>query len=413
MERVIMKIRILLLSLISVISLQGMEKGAQGANKQLVVTWGSSTAQGDRPYNEDSLLCKKNPDGSYDIGIFDGHGGRAVSDFVADKLPSYLREASGLAKGSVEEKFNRAFFNIDYALSGYWYWGIRNQGTTAVVAHIDTANKKVHLVNTGDSRAVLKNNGTLLATDDHKPATFDSRKDMHRQKESDRVTTAGGKIMTNGGGHKYVYPSESSDYGLAMTRSLGDHRIKQINPKVIIHNPDTKSVSLTGDSTILVVACDGLWDVIGSEKVIEFIEANIAKSRSELEEEIRKKAVEIPENEGWDQMREREASGKTRGSLAVEKDRSDKKDDTNNLDLIAQLLVQVAALKYSRDNITVVVAKLDQKDVSELEKVDSHNSWDSNNKVSLIPSYHRPALLSITSLLSLIGGLAYYLKYLR
>ncbi len=56
---------------------------------------------------------------------------------------------------------------------------------------------------------------------------------------------------------------------LAVTRALGDHRMKD----VISGKPHTSETILTDENEIVVLACDGVWDVMTDQEVIETVRA--------------------------------------------------------------------------------------------------------------------------------------------
>lgn len=49
---------------------------------------------------------------------------------------------------------------------------------------------------------------------------------------------------------------------LAVTRALGDHQFKKNGLKDLIAEPHIKKITLTSEDKYLVIACDGVWDVI-------------------------------------------------------------------------------------------------------------------------------------------------------
>ncbi|HSC24821.1 MAG TPA: PP2C family protein-serine/threonine phosphatase [Candidatus Babeliales bacterium] len=137
-----------------------------------------------------------------------------------------------------------------------------NDGSTAVVVYIDD-NNKLHCAWTGDSRAVLESNGKLaFATQDHKP---DSPKELQR------ISKAGGTIYKHG-----VWRIN----GLAISRSIGDKPCK-INAKgQIIAIPEYAAIQLTPENHFLIIASDGLWDVMSNEQVIDIIKKELKNNIS-------------------------------------------------------------------------------------------------------------------------------------
>ena len=60
---------------------------------------------------------------------------------------------------------------------------------------------------------------------------------------------------------------------LALSRAIGDNTFKNGNQKtsVLTAIPDITRTKLTPQDSYIVIACDGLWDVMSNEDVINFI----------------------------------------------------------------------------------------------------------------------------------------------
>ena len=124
-------------------------------------------------------------------------------------------------------------------------------GCTAVICLI--SEDMLYTANVGDSRAVLcySDKRVVQVTQDHKP-------DLPAEQE--RIKKAGGTIK-----HNRVQGS------LSLTRAVGDH-IHKNNPalapedQIITAFPDIYIQTLKGVD-LLILACDGVWDVASSESV--------------------------------------------------------------------------------------------------------------------------------------------------
>lgn len=62
---------------------------------------------------------------------------------------------------------------------------------------------------------------------------------------------------------------------LAVSRSLGDHSCK----RYVTANPFINRVELTGDSEFIVLACDGVFDVLEDKHVSSIVKEEIKKVR--------------------------------------------------------------------------------------------------------------------------------------
>lgn len=132
-------------------------------------------------------------------------------------------------------------------------------GCTAVSAMI--IEKVLYVANSGDSRAVLCRNGQAIAmSNDHKP---------ENQEELDRILAAGGTVIegrVNG--------------NLNLCRSLGDFEYKSdpaLSPEaqMITANPEIKTIELTAQDEFLVLACDGVWDILSNQECCDFIKERL------------------------------------------------------------------------------------------------------------------------------------------
>merc|ERR1719199_971039 len=108
----------------------------------------------------------------------------------------------------------------------------------------------IYTAHLGDSRAVLARGGTaqrLTSSTDHKATD---------PLEGKRVIEAGGQIV-----------NDRVNGMLAMTRALGDHLLKMpILPNDVVSNvPDITSTDLSGQDSFVILACDGLWDIMNDQ----------------------------------------------------------------------------------------------------------------------------------------------------
>ncbi|CCD61883.1 Protein phosphatase ppm-1.G [Caenorhabditis elegans] len=139
-----------------------------------------------------------------------------------------------------------------------------DSGTTACVCLV--GKDKVIVANAGDSRAVLCRNGKAVDLSvDHKPED---------EVETNRIHAAGGQIedgRVNG--------------GLNLSRAFGDHAYKKnqelgLKEQMITALPDVKIEALTPEDEFIVVACDGIWNSMESQQVVDFVRDLLAKGSS-------------------------------------------------------------------------------------------------------------------------------------
>ncbi|XP_029951412.1 protein phosphatase 1G [Salarias fasciatus] len=135
-----------------------------------------------------------------------------------------------------------------------------DSGTTAVVALI--RGKQLIVANAGDSRCVVSEHGKAVDMSyDHKPED---------EVELARIKNAGGKVTMDG----------RVNGGLNLSRAIGDHfykRNKALPPEeqMISAMPDVKVLTLNEEHDFMVIACDGIWNVLSSQEVVDFISERI------------------------------------------------------------------------------------------------------------------------------------------
>uniref|UniRef100_A0A8C9V9K4 Protein phosphatase 1G n=1 Tax=Scleropages formosus TaxID=113540 RepID=A0A8C9V9K4_SCLFO len=135
-----------------------------------------------------------------------------------------------------------------------------DSGTTAVVSLI--RGKQLIVANAGDSRCVVSEKGKAVDMSyDHKPED---------EVELARIKNAGGKVTMDG----------RVNGGLNLSRAIGDHfykRNRALAPEdqMISAKPDVKVLTLNDDHEFMVIACDGIWNVMSSQEVVDFVSERI------------------------------------------------------------------------------------------------------------------------------------------
>ncbi|VFQ86503.1 unnamed protein product [Cuscuta campestris] len=264
--------------------------------------YGLSCMQGWRATMEDAHAAILDLDTSTSyFGVYDGHGGKVVAKFCAKYLHQQVIKHEAYQAGDIGTSLQKSFLRMDEMMRGQrgWrelavlgdklikltglieglIWSSRNSegndqhddwafeegphsdfsgptsGSTACAAII----RGNHLVvaNAGDSRCVISRKGQAYnLSRDHKPEL---------EVERERILKAGGFIH-----HGRVNGS------LNLARAIGDMEFKQnkflpAERQIITANPDINTVELCEDDDFMVLACDGVWDCMSSQQLVDFI----------------------------------------------------------------------------------------------------------------------------------------------
>ncbi|OMJ65755.1 hypothetical protein SteCoe_37669 [Stentor coeruleus] len=244
------------------------------------VRFASSEMQGWRNTMEDAKLVNLALDDNTMIfGVFDGHGGKEVAEFVSRHFCIEIVTTRAFKEGNFEQALKDTFLKMDDLLrtteglkeviriakdlpSNYPVQADPNMmmaGCTAVVALI--CRNFIFVANAGDSRCILSRDGRAVElSQDHKP-------DLPQ--ERDRIIRAGGtvddgRVMGN----------------LNLSRSIGDLEYKKNNSipakdQMISAFPDVRIEELGARDEFLVLACDGVWDMLTSQECVNFVSQRI------------------------------------------------------------------------------------------------------------------------------------------
>ena len=135
--------------------------------------------------------------------------------------------------------------------------------TGSAVVVILRRKNEIWVANAGDSRAIkITTNSYTPLSDDHKP---------NRPSELSRIQQLGG-IVT-------FFPNDVPRVqgNLALSRSIGD---KYLEPYVSCI-PEVKHFFVTKDSKYILMATDGLWDVLTNLQVTQIVNKVMKRKKSE------------------------------------------------------------------------------------------------------------------------------------
>jgi len=210
------------------------------------------------------------------FAVFDGHAGSRVSAHASHHLLDCIRTKDGFTSSiqqehtltmdelmeAVKKGIHSGFLELDEKLRSIpeLASGEDRSGSTAVCALL--TEKYLIIANCGDSRAVCCVNGKpALVSVDHKPSN-----DLERE----RIEKAGGSVVI-----------QRVNGSLAVSRALGDFDYKDVEGKgpteqLVSPEPEfyTKPI-LPDQDEFLILACDGIWDVMTNEDICEFVSARM------------------------------------------------------------------------------------------------------------------------------------------
>ena len=183
--------------------------------------------------------------------------GLLTATMKPEEVESRAKEAFELALMSLDKEMSE----MESVESGH-----DQSGSTSVM----TLLSKTHIVcaNTGDSRAVMSRAGACIELSfDHKP---------YNPKEKERIEKAGGQVKFN-----------RVNGDLAVSRALGDFVYKRCatadaKEQAVTAFPEVITETRSSADEFIVLACDGIWDVMSSQEVVDKVRQMLLEGRPEL-----------------------------------------------------------------------------------------------------------------------------------
>ncbi|KAI7903106.1 phosphatase 2C-like domain-containing protein [Cokeromyces recurvatus] len=229
----------------------------QGKNKNL--SYGLSCMQGWRLTMEDAHCAELNIDNTNAsfFGVYDGHGGSTIAQHTGQTL--HRRVKKDYSNALID-----AYMKLDDELMKDQNFSYDPSGCTAVTALVTPDQKFIFVANAGDSRAIISTAGKSKPLSyDHKPID---------PTESQRIVKAGGFVefgRVNG--------------NLALSRAIGDFEFKQnsnLSPKeqAVTCFPDVIEHAITEEDEFFVLACDGIWDCMTNQQVVNYIRQQLSQN---------------------------------------------------------------------------------------------------------------------------------------
>lgn len=308
--------------------------------KAVRVVCGACSKRGPRDYQEDRYVAITDLDyamvdagyispfhgesSSY-FAVYDGHSGSDASSFLESNLHLHICNHARFME-EIEHAIVESCVQIDETFLDICKDTRKYAGTTATGAFI--VGSKLTVFNIGDCQAVLSSNGSpRILLQPHKP---------NREDERSRIGAAGGwiteeKELFMGRLHRMDL---SDDFvkeearkvtwvvnyrvcgELAVSRSIGDPDYKRFIPGAVVNSPyflwpqghdsifhadlvipdpECITIDISPKDEFLILASDGLWDVVSAEDAVGFVKKNLAigKTAKEAADELCELALRL------------------------------------------------------------------------------------------------------------------------
>lgn len=260
------------------------------------------------------------------FAVYDGHAGSAASTFLNNVLHHSIYTHPSFEE-NIEEAISDTCINIDRQYLNYCRSNNIYSGTTAVGALVTQNGRKLTVFNIGDSEAILCRAGQAInLTTKHSP---------NREDESNRIKAAQGwiteeKELYYGRLHRmdledeYILEKANEIQWtyihrvcgeISVSRSIGDIAYKGFIPgqvvadpfawpshhdqiflaDLVIPDPEFISMDLTEQDEFIILASDGLWDVVKRHEAVNRVKDLIEKGKTpnEICEELSALAIRL------------------------------------------------------------------------------------------------------------------------
>lgn len=192
--------------------------------------------------------------------VFDGHNGSDAAIYACSHVHQYLVESQHYPHNP-EAAFEEAYIRADDKFIQKSNKENLKSGTTAVSVLIRHDRGKVYVAWLGDSQAILVNGRNFIQlVNPHRPDHLEER---------ERIEAMGGSVV--------FWGTWRVNGQLAVSRSIGDVDYKPY----VTGKPDVSSYDLTGDEDFLLLACDGLWDVVSEQLAVEKVYDYLKESKGD------------------------------------------------------------------------------------------------------------------------------------
>lgn len=236
--------------------------------------------RGLKPTMEDRHIRAEMDDMASYFGVYDGHGGQACAEYVVKHMHNHIRQSMqrlatrGWEDDNICAAITEGFHKTDAEFLKLAKRKKMSSGSTALVCLCmypeGEEPVKLFVANLGDCRAVLcRGRRAMRLSSDHKP---------NRPDEKKRILAAGGRVGRFGGVWRLSTAEGARDAArgdgsvsrlcLATSRAVGDLELKEPT-QLVSPTPEIKVLPLTDEDLFLILACDGVWDILTDQQAVD------------------------------------------------------------------------------------------------------------------------------------------------
>lgn len=233
--------------------------------------------QNTREHMEDFHLISEKFNGKENhalFALFDGHGGIDVAKKLKDELSLRFAKLINSDKYEATENHIKTLFRkfdedvvkqyTNSSLQKFESTNFESLGSTCTLLYIIKEHNKptiLYSANIGDTKGILISKDSVAKiTYDHKPSD---------EAEAKRVKNSGGAIFSG-----RIFGQ------MSLTRAFGNIPLK----KWIISDPYIKKTVLSETDKFIIIASDGIWDVINEDECLEMSTQSSHTAKSFCEE---------------------------------------------------------------------------------------------------------------------------------
>lgn len=197
--------------------------------------------------------------------VCDGHGGSSVSRFVVPRLQKLLTDRN-LVYPLEDNHIIKIFNQVQNEIKNHPNDIGNGCGSTClvVVRYLEKNKECIQVINIGDCRAILSRKGVAMNLNtDHQLLWPDEKK---------RIDEVNKRYGTNEKIHFESNAFRIKD--LSVSRAFGDLDACPF----LTHVPDVFLYTLEPNDEFIIIACDGLYDVMQSHEAVNFVRDHVTNN---------------------------------------------------------------------------------------------------------------------------------------